>query len=216
MTGRPDEVVQGRTDPGPAAEGPRGAASRGARTDRTLFAAVSFLCGLHFAVLQFSYFFLMEAYLSSQYLSYFISLFFWLCGFLVGLFFPRRGWLPKLLLLGTGAYYGAWALARIAPFHPMLYPSAAICSVVSGMGPGYFFPFMARRLRPIRSPLFHENNGFILGILVSLRGSIYFGSSLIAYGPLLGALLVCGLLLVGDGLKESSGARRAGPTGETS
>jgi hypothetical protein len=153
-------------------------------------AIVSFVCGLHFAVLQFSYFFLMEAYLSSQYLSYFIALFFWLCGFLAGLFIPKPGWFARLLLLGVVAYYVAWILTRLIPFHPLLYPSAALCSVVSGLGPGYFFPFVARRFQPIRSPLFHENNGFILGILVSLRGSIYFGSSLLAYGPLVGVVLV--------------------------
>ncbi len=153
-------------------------------------AAFSFACGVHFALLQFSYFFLVEAYLSSQYLSYFVTLFFWLCGFLAGLWVAREGWFSKLLILGVLAYYAAWTLTRCIPFHPLLYPSAAVCSIVSGLLPGHFFPFMARRFTPVRSLLFHENNGFILGILVSLKASIYCGSWFLAYAPLLGGMAV--------------------------
>ena len=150
----------------------------------------SFACGLDFAVLQFSYFFLMEAYLSSQYLSYFVTLFFWLCGFLAGLRTAGDRWFSRLLILGVLAYYAAWSLTRWIPFHPLLYPSAALCSILSGLLPGYFFPFMARRFAAVRSLLFHENNGFILGILVSLRALIHCGSWFLAYAPLLGAAIV--------------------------
>lgn len=152
--------------------------------------AFALVCGLYFAILQFSYFFLMEAYLSSQYLSYFVTLFFWLCGFLIGLAIRGESWFTKLLCLGAVMYYVAWGLARWVPFSAFLYPSAAACSIVSGLLPGYFFPFMARRFQSVGSLLFHENNGFILGILISLKASIYCGRWFLALGPLLGALLV--------------------------
>ena len=158
----------------------------------------AFVCGLYFAVLQFSYFFLMEAYLSSQVLSYFITLLFWLCGFLVGLNISRERWFSGLLLLGVVAYYAAWTLTKEVPFHSLLYPFAAICSISSGLLPGYFFPFMARRFLSIRLMLFHENNGFLLGILLALKGSIHCGSWFLTYAPLLGAALVGIALLLGQ------------------
>src|SRR6059036_3256437 len=101
----------------------------------TIRVALAFVCGLHFAVLQFCYFFLLEAYLSSQALSYFVTLLFWLCGFLAGLAIPGERWFGRLLALGTAAYYVAWILTRAIPFHPLLYPAGALCSIASGLGP---------------------------------------------------------------------------------
>lgn len=152
----------------------------------------SFVCGLHLALVQFSYFFLMEVFLTSQYLSYFIALFFWLCGFLAGLSIRRERLFLPLLALGVIAYYATWTITRVMPFHSMLYPIAAACSVASGLLPGYFFPWMAGRLQPIRRLLFHENNGFLLGVLLALKASIYCGSWFLTWGPVLGALLVAG------------------------
>ncbi len=159
-------------------------------TGKSLFA---FGCGLHFALLQFSYFFLTEAFLTSQYLSFFVTLFFWLCGFLVGLNLRGGRWFLRLLLGGAAAYYLSWLLTRLIPFHGWLYPSVAICSVASGLLPGWFFPFLAGRFQPVRRLLFHENNGFLLGILMALKAAIHCGSWFLALAPLLGACLVLAL-----------------------
>lgn len=164
--------------------------------------ALAFACGLYFALLQFSYFFLMEAYVSSQSLSYLITLFFWLGGFLVGLNLRRTGWFLPLLVVGVTSYYLTWLLTRAVPFHTALYPAGAASCVVSGVLPGYFVPLMSRRFTAIKSLLFHENNGFILGILVSLRASTHFGDWFLSYSPALGATLVL-LLLVVDGRRRS-------------
>lgn len=154
----------------------------------------SFVCGLHLALVQFSYFFLMEVFLTSQYLAYFIALFFWLCGFRAGLSLRGEKLFLPLLAFGVIAYYATWTVTRVMPFHSMLYPIAAVCSVVSGLLPGYFFPWMAGRLQPIRRLLFHENNGFLLGVLLALKASIYCGSWFLAWAPLIGALLVAGTI----------------------
>ena len=165
-------------------------------------AALSFVSGLHFALLQASWYLLLEAHLSSQSLSYFICLFFWLCGLLLGLNLRGDRWFVGLLGAGVASYYVAWSLARWAPFHSSLYPVAAIGSVVSGLLPGFFFRFIARRYRPIRRPLLHENNGFILGLLVALRGATHFGGSLLAFAPALGAALAGAALLAWGGDAE--------------
>lgn len=162
----------------------------------------SFVCGLYFALLQFSYFFLMEAFVSSQYLSYFLTLLFWLCGFLLGLNISQERWFMRFLVLGAGAYYIAWTLTRRIPFHPILYPCAALCTAFSGLLPGYFFPYMARRFRPVKLPFFHENNGFILGILISLEASIHMGRWFLNFSVGVGAVGVACVLLAGRYFKS--------------
>jgi hypothetical protein len=157
----------------------------------------SFLCGLHLAVLQFAYFFLMEAYLSSQALSYFVTLLFWLCGFLAGLYLASDRWFARLLLLGAVAYYVTWALTKAIPFHALLYVVAAACSIGSGLLAGYFLPWMAKRMQPVHRVFLHENNGFILGALISLKASIHCGIWFLALGPLVGAVLVAMVLVLG-------------------
>ena len=166
--------------------------------------AVSFACGLYFALLQMSYFLLLEAHLSSQSLSYFIALFFWLCGLLLGLNIRAgRRFFSVLLGVGVASYYVAWSLARWAPFHALLYPATAICAAISGTLPGFFFGFIGERYKPIRRPLLHENNGFIVGIFISLKGAIHFGDILLALGPALGAALVALALLAWRGDAEA-------------
>jgi hypothetical protein len=163
---------------------------------RLRLGALSFAAGLHFAIVQTAYFLLLEARLSSRASSYFLALLFWLLGLLLALSFGgglRFGWALAASLL---AYYGTHRLASLAPFHPALYAAAALGSIVSGASPGVFFRFIARRYLPIRSPLFHENNGFVLGLLIALRGATHFGGALLAYGPAVSLALVALLLVV--------------------
>ena len=150
-----------------------------------------FTAGIHFALLQTGYFLLLEAHLSSQSLSYFVALFFWLTGLLLGLRLGDDRWFGPLLGAGILGYYLTFALTRWIPFHPALYPTAALSSVLSGLLPGFFFRFAARRWPAnVARPLFHENNGFILGLFLALRGVIYVGGRLVSLGPAASFLLV--------------------------
>jgi len=150
-----------------------------------------FTAGIHFALLQTGYFLLLEAHLSSQSLSYFVALFFWLTGLLLGLYLRDDRWFGPLLGAGVVGYYLTFALTRWIPFHPGLYPAAALSAVISGLLPGFFFRFAARRWAAnVARPLFHENNGFVLGLFLALRGAIHFGGRLVALGPLASGLLV--------------------------
>jgi hypothetical protein len=146
--------------------------------------------GLHFAVLQASHFLLLEAHLSARSQSYFITLFFWLLGFLLGLQVRGDRWFGGLLAAGAAAYSATWALSRWMPFHTALYPAAALSAVVSALLAGHFFRFVAGRYRPLRRPLLHENNGFVLGLLIALKGAVHWGGWLLAGGPAITAALV--------------------------
>jgi hypothetical protein len=157
--------------------------------------AFCFAAGLHFAVVQTAYFLLLEARLSSRASSYFLALLFWLVGLFLGLRLGDGRRFAKMLPASLCAYQATHGLATWMPFHPALYVAVALASVVSGASSGLFFRFITRRWTPVRSPLFHENNGFVLGLLVALQGATRFGGALLAYGPAVTVALVTLLLL---------------------
>jgi hypothetical protein len=167
-----------------------------APTERLLLGALSFAAGLHFAVVQTSYFLLLEARLSSRASSYFLALLLWLAGLFVGLRLGSGRRFGEALAASLVAYHAAHRLASWAPFHWALYVAVGLGSIVSGASSGIFFRFIARRYPPVRSPLFHENNGFVLGLLIALRGATHFGGSLLACGPVITAGLVALLLVL--------------------
>ena len=147
-----------------------------------------FALGLHFALLQFSYFFMLEVFFSSRALSYFVVLFFWLAGFLSGLNSRRKLLLGRLLLFGLAAYYAALLLNRLFSFRGATLAATAACIAVSGAAPGYFFGGAQERSAAVRPVFLHENNGFVLGTLLSLLAMLFAGKWLLVAGPLATAL----------------------------
>jgi hypothetical protein len=86
------------------------------------------------------------------------------------------------------AYYAALGLLRAFPYEWRVLPAVAVCLGVSGALSGSFFPY-ARNLFPrVKLLFFHENNGFLLGILLALLGSVFAGRALLALGPAAGLL----------------------------
>jgi len=153
-------------------------------------ATLSMATGLHLALIQSCHFLLLESHLSARSFSYFVTLFFWLIGFLVGLQLRGARWFAGLVGAGAAGYYAIWLLARWMPFHTALYPAAAASSAVSALLAGYFFRFVGDRYRPVRRPLLHENNGFVLGLFLALKGVVHLGGWLLAGAPAAGAALV--------------------------
>src|SRR6185312_4660624 len=103
-----------------------------ASTARLRLGALSFSAGLHFAVVQTSYFLLLEARLSSRASSYFLALLFWLVGLFLGLRLGGGGRFGAALAASLVAYQAAHRLAAWAPFHPALYVAVGLGSIVSG------------------------------------------------------------------------------------
>lgn len=151
--------------------------------------------GIYFALVQFAYFFLLEVYLSSRALPFFICLFFWLAGFLGGLNLKKKQAMKVLLIAGTAAYYAAMLLTRIYPFQYQILPVIGLCIAISALLPGYYFPWAAQQFSTARQLFFHENNGFILGILISLLWALFAGQALLMVSPLAGAFMPAVLLL---------------------
>ncbi len=149
-----------------------------------------FLTGMYFAVLQFAYYFMLEAYLTSRAVSFFIALFFWLIGFLLGLQAGKRVNYPLTIISGTVAYYLFLLVNRLFPFEYATLPVLAVCIIMSGFGPGNFFIQYSGAMGRIKNLFFLENNGFILGLILALIGSETAGEFFVDYGPLLSGIPV--------------------------
>ncbi|MBI3887274.1 MAG: hypothetical protein HY302_16335 [Opitutae bacterium] len=156
---------------------------------------LAFTTGLWLALLQCAYFFLLEAYLTSRATSFFIALFFWLGGFLAGLNLAAPRAFPALVVAAPLAYYAALGGLAVFPYHLWLLAPVGACIAVAGALAGAFFPFAASRFPGLKILLLHENNGFVLGLLLSLLGLVFHGRLLLTLPPVLGALAVGGLLL---------------------
>ncbi len=153
--------------------------------------------GLWLALLQFAYFFLLEVRLSSRATSFFVALFFWLVGFLAGLNLRSPRAFPILLGLAPAAYYGAYLLLGALPYRNGLLPVVGACIATGGALAGAFFPHAAARFSNVKWLLFQENNGFVVGILTALLGSVFAGRFLLEWAPVLGALPVVALTVPG-------------------
>ncbi len=151
--------------------------------------------GLWLALLQFAYFFLLEVRLTSRATSFFTALFFWLIGFLVGLNLANRRAFPILVGLAPLAYYLAFLLLRCFPHQLSILPAVGVCIAVAGALAGSFFPYGTDHFPDVRRLLLHENNGFIVGILLSLLGSVFAGRLFLEWAPAAGALPVAALVL---------------------
>ena len=149
--------------------------------------------GVWLSLLQFSYFFMLEVYLSSRATSFFVSTFFWLAGFLIGLNFKSPRAFPILVGAAPAAYYAAFGLLRAMPYQIRLLPAVGACIAVGGMLAGSFFPHARDRFPKVKQLFLHENNGFVLGILLSLLGAVFVGRHLLLWPAAAGAVPVAAL-----------------------
>lgn len=153
---------------------------------------MAFCVGLWLALLQFSFFFLLEVRLTSRTTTFFVALFFWLVGFLAGLNLRSPRAFPLLVALAPAAYYVAYLVLGLLPYRVQVLPLVGACIAVAGSLAGAFFPYAAGRFGRLKLLLFHENNGFVLGILLSLFGAVFAGRFLLDWAPALAALPVVG------------------------
>lgn len=152
------------------------------------------LMGLWLALLQFSFFFLLEVRLTSRATTFFVALFFWLVGFLVGLNLRSPHAFARLVVAAPLAYYGGYLALGAMPYRLQALPIVGACIAVSGALAGAFFPHAAGRFARLKLLLFHENNGFVLGILISLFAAVFAGRFMLDWAPLLAGLPVAGLV----------------------
>lgn len=153
------------------------------------------LVGIHFAGMQFAFLFLLEEYLTSRSTTYFISLFFWLVGFIAGLQIKAPAAWGKLTLTGWVAYQVAFVLNQTYPYRDFLYPLLALAISLGALQAGYFFRAIGEQNDSrVSLALFHENNGFLVGMLLSLVMALFAGKFFLAIFPTLTTCAMMALL----------------------
>jgi len=157
-------------------------------------AVVAFFIGMLFSLIQFCYFFILEAYISSRSTIYFIGLFFWLLGFLIGLQYKSENQIIKLLFLSLAAYYTALFFNILFPFEKISIALSGTCILISGLAPGYYFVYAKKQFPKIKYLFLHENNGFILGVILSFAGVYFAGSFMLYFAPLIGFIIVISVI----------------------
>ncbi len=150
--------------------------------------------GIHLACLQFSHLFLLEAYLSSRAITYFINLFFWLFGFLIGLNLKKKNLMLPLVCLGLLGYEIAFFANTLFPYQSWIYLILALSIMFSSIQAGYFFPWATNLTKNSDQVLFQENNGFIWGLLIFSFAAIYNGVLFLNFAPLTLSVLVIFML----------------------
>jgi len=148
-----------------------------------------FLAGFFFAFLQFSFFFTLQANVSSAGLTYLLTTVCWLGGAVIGLSI-RRPLAVKYenLMIATGAagFYVVHLLVQWRPFDNAYFVIYAPLMVLSSIYAGYFFNSFRGRFNNVKNLFFWENNGFMFGI-----ASSFLAVSLIGQSYLVWILAVC-------------------------
>jgi len=150
-----------------------------------------FVTGLHLALLQFGFLFMLVMNVSSTYVTYAMIVLSWMSGTLLGLRWQR---IDGGVALGVGvvAYYAIYGLVAAAPLAPYTLPLAAIGVATAGLWAGRFFVVMLPYFERVDRLFFHENNGFMVGTIAVFIGFTMLGRPFLLAGPLITA---AGLLI---------------------
>ncbi len=148
------------------------------------------LTGLHLALLQFSYFFLLLINVTSTYITYMTIVISWMAGTLIGLWLRLSAGLA--LVLGVVSYYAVYLLVISDPLSPSILPIAALGVAVTGLWAGRFFVLMLPLFGRPDSLFFHENNGFMVGVVAVFIGFTLLGKPFLLWTPLVSVLVLLG------------------------
>ncbi len=151
------------------------------------------LTGLHLAVMQFCFFFILLVNVTSTYVTYISVVIAWMIGTIIGLLLPRLR-AGVALLAGGLSYYAVYLLVVSDPLAPTTLPIATFGVAVTGLWAGRFFVVMLPLFSGADRLFFHENNGFLLGIIAVFVGFTMLGMPFLLWTPGLSVVLLIGHL----------------------
>jgi len=155
---------------------------------KTLFI---FFCGMFFASMQLSYFFMLEAIMSSTALTFFLVTLCWLLGIILGLKNFVKVPLMYLIVISAVMFYGLIFCLHSFPYNANLFILYLIFITVSSVFAGTLFKLWSNFTNSSATFFFLENNGFLLGIILTTLGFIFWGKTflLVIFAILTGILL---------------------------
>jgi len=161
--------------------------------------AYTILFGWWFGVIQSSYFFQLEIFLTAAYTGFITATLAWIAGSIAGLYLarPANGSPPLIIwhAAGLAAYYTCLLSLAAFPYQLALTPLYFILIMVSGGQTGHFFAYNQKTFPKASTLFFMENNGFILGWLVGFSGFVMAGVDFHYYFPLVAGTALVPLAL---------------------
>jgi hypothetical protein len=126
------------------------------------------LVGLLLGFLQTGLFFQLTLSMSSGFMTYLLITLCWLAGSAIGVRFIAQRQISSrfLLILMTIVYLTIGWIVTLQPFNTQFVPFYGSLIVLGGFYPGVFFARLSK-VYTARMLFFWENNGFILGIILS-------------------------------------------------
>jgi len=142
------------------------------------------LAGLYFGTLQTALFFIVQVHVTATFFGYFLIVMFWMTGVILALRLPCFWSLPKVLILSCLSYYLFYGTAvlwngSLGSLSCVLSPMVMVCAWPVGV--------LLKQFSTKTSPkelFFHENNGFVLGLLLGLLLFTQWGSFSLQFSPL--------------------------------
>ena len=151
---------------------------------------IASVTGLHFSALQVGAFLAVQSVSSSAWSTYAALTSAWLAGTLFGLWvtLPAR----PTILAGVLAFEGLVGFTHVAPWSRWMFVVGIAAVAVGGLWAGGFFTRSARR-SATDGVLLHENNGFLLGLVVTPFVFAFGGRTALAALPLVTAVALFGM-----------------------
>ncbi len=86
--------------------------------------------------------------------------------------------------LGLFCFYSVYALITTLPFSGYTLAFSALGAGLTGLWAGQFFIFLLSQYNEVDRLFFHENNGFLLGIVLFFLGFTTLGREFVFWAPM--------------------------------
>jgi len=157
--------------------------------EKFLRTLILFFAGFHFGIMQSAIYFDVLVNVTATFMGYFLIISTWMLGVVYFLKFHKKQSFLFTLLLSIISYFAILFFTSIIntsiylfiPMLPLVFLSASVV--------GEFFKEFSKQV-PGRSLFFHENNGFIVGMIFSIILFTNFGINFLFVAPIVSYLLV--------------------------
>lgn len=140
--------------------------------------------GFYFGILQTAFYFSIEVFVTATFTGYFFLILAWMCGVI---FAMKTTLLENFYLSFTTSivlFYIFLLFVIYTPFSGSMYPLLGLLIFVSAFPAGKFFKQFGKSVSS-DSLFFHENNGFVLGMVMAILLFVKFGIQFIYFAPIL-------------------------------
>ena len=151
---------------------------------KSLSALPLVVLGFYFGILQTALYFSIEVFVTATFTGYFFLVLAWMCGVI---FAMKTDSLDNFYLSFTSSvllFYIFLLFVISFPYKGWMFPVLGLLIFVSAFPAGKFVKLFGKSVSS-DSLFFHENNGFILGMVMSILLFVKFGIHFIYFAPIL-------------------------------